>query len=88
METLPQPCGAEVDSAVVRSRNVRGRRLTLGGRSYGWMRSFMVSPLQPVFVFRMLQTRLPGGKVRRGPAGVALESGRRGMVVPTKLIPL
>ena len=68
LETVERLCGAQVDTALIRSSVVRGQRLTLGRRGSGWMPSFMVPPLQPVLVFLMLQTRLPGGKVRHGPA--------------------
>ena len=85
LETLPRPCGVEVDSAPVQTCTVRGSRLTLGRRRGGWIRSFMVSSLQPVFVFQPQQTRLPGGKVRRGPA-LRLLAGKGGLVLPSQLI--
>ena len=121
METLQRHCGAGVDTALGRSRGVRGRRLpggrsgaawryacwrakggwwgrrnlsyanpfsthtargmrlTLGGRSNGWIHRFMVSPLQPVFVCQPVEERPPDGKVRRGPA-LRLLAGQGGMV--------
>ena len=80
METEQGPCGGDGDTTLAATRDVRGQRLTSGGRRNDCAGRFMVQGTPTTFYAAIAQERPPKGEVRRCPARCALGSGRRGEV--------